>query len=592
MTELDEVVWDLSDLLEDGDEASIDRFLDEADRLATECQTTRGAVADLDGKGLVQLMTTMAELSENLGRAHAYASLRYSTDTTDPARGALLQKVQERVTAIETKLVFFDVEWVGLSDEQAEHLLAEEGLDFCRHYLEHLRDNRDHVLSEAEEQILAEKSVSSRQAWSRLFSQLSSTIDVELDGRTATLEEALSRLMDPDREVRRAAAEAVTAGLAPGITTRAFIFNTLLLDKAVEDRLRGYGHWLASRNQANEATDESVEALVAAVRDRYDLPQRWYRLKAKLLGVDRLADYDRMASVAESETEITWDEARTVVLECYRSFSPMMADVAAQFFDRHWIDAPPRPGKRGGAFCSYTVPSIHPYVMLNYTSRRNDVLTLAHELGHGIHAYVSRHQGPFQHMTPLTLAETASVFGETVVFGRLLADSASVDDRLALLAANIDGQVATVFRQTAMNRFEHLAHTSRREEGELSVERLGELWAQSQTEMMGDSMEVTEGYRSWWSYIPHFIGAPGYVYAYSYGQLLALSVYRQYTEQGTDFVSRYLALLSAGASLPPEALARIVGCDLADPGFWSGGLAIIEEQLEAAELAAVEAGRA
>ncbi|HEX9969085.1 MAG TPA: M3 family oligoendopeptidase, partial [Acidimicrobiales bacterium] len=391
--------------------------------------------------------------------------------------------------------------------------------------------------------------------------------------------------------VRKAAADAVTEGLRPGLRTRAFIYNTLLLDKAVDDRLRRFDHWLASRNMSNEATDDSVEALVSSVRNRYDLPQRWYRLKAKLLGIDKLADYDRSASVVGEDELVEWDDARTIVLDSYASFSPELASIAAEFFERRWIDAPARPGKQPGAFCMYTVPSVHPYLLLNYTARRTDVLTLAHELGHGLHAYLSRPQGVFQQGTPLTLAETASVFGETVTFGRLLAAAETAESRLGLLAQSIEGAIATVFRQTAMNRFEHLAHTARRTEGELSVERLGELWAESQHELFGDAVEVTDNYRSWWSYIPHFISTPGYVYAYSYGQLLALSVYRQYEEQGSDFVPRYLHLLSSGGSIGPEELGKIVGCDLAHPGFWDGGLAIVEQQLEAAETAAFEAGR-
>jgi oligoendopeptidase F len=327
------------------------------------------------------------------------------------------------------------------------------------------------------------------------------------------------------------------------------------------------------------------------VQARYDLPQRWYRLKARVLGVDRLKDWDRMASLATEDATIGFGDAKDLVLDSYASFSPEMADIAQRFFDERRIDAPARPGKRPGAFCAYTVPSVHPYVFLNWTSRRNDVLTLAHELGHGLHAYLAREQGVYHQGTPLTLAETASVFGETVTFGRLLERTEDPAARLALLAENIEGAIATVFRQTAMNRFEHAAHTARREEGELSVDRLGELWAASQEAMLGDAVEVTEGYRSWWSYVPHFIGTPGYVYAYAYGQLLALSVYRQYEEQGSDFVPRYTHLLSSGGSLPPEELGRIVGCDLADPGFWDGGLAIVEQQLDAAETAAFEAGR-
>jgi oligoendopeptidase F len=582
--------WDLSDLATE--EADVDRFLDEArDRAATLAEAHRGGVAALDGPGLVEVMRGLADVHELVGRAQSYAYLRFAADTVDPANGARLQRVQERATEIGTMLLFFEIEWAALPDEQVELLLDTPGLDLARHHLATARRYRDHLLSEPEEKVLAEKNVTGASAWARLFGELLSAMEVVIDGETVTLEEALSRLTSPDRAVRRATADGVTAALAPGLRTRAFVYNTLLLDKSVDDRLRGYGHWLASRNLANEASDESVQALVDAVQARFDLPQRWYRLKARLLGLERLADSDRMAAVTDDETRVSWEEARGLVLDSYASFSQELADVAEQFFERRWIDVPARPGKQPGAFCMYTVPSVHPYVLLNFTNRAMDVVTLAHELGHGLHAYLSRPQGVFHQGTPLTLAETASVFGETVTFNRLLERCETPEARLSLLAQNIEGAIATVFRQTAMNRFEHLAHTARRTEGELSVERLGDLWAESQRELFGDAVEITEGYRSWWSYIPHFVHTPGYVYAYAYGQLLALSVYRQYEEQGSDFVPRYLHLLSSGGSMPPEELGRIVGCDLADPGFWDGGLAIVEHQLEAAETAAWEAGR-
>ncbi|HEY3971148.1 MAG TPA: M3 family oligoendopeptidase, partial [Solirubrobacteraceae bacterium] len=421
---------------------------------------------------------------------------------------------------------------------------------------------------------------------------LTSAIEVSLPAETVALDVALSQLVLPDRELRRSTAQAVTEALAPGLRTRAFLFNTLLADKATDDRLRRYPNWLAARNLSNEASDESVSALIEAVRARYELPRRWYRLKAKLLGIERLADYDRMAAVTEDEASYSFADARELVLDCYSSFSPKLGEVARSFFDGHYIDAPVRPAKRGGAFCASAVPSVHPYVMLNYTSRRRDVLTLAHELGHGVHFALAAPQGVFHQGTPLTLAETASVFGETIVFGRLLEEDSSPSSRLALLAENIEGALATVFRQVAMNRFEELVHTARREQGELSVERFGELWVESQEEMFGDSVEITEGYRSWWSYIPHFIGSPGYVYAYAYGQLLALSVYQRYEQQGDDLVPRYLELLAAGGSRSPQELGQIVGIDLADPGFWDAGLDLVERQLQAAEEAARDTGRA
>jgi len=583
--ELRQAEWDLDPLVDGQGPEGVRRQLDEAsERASGFAERLAGHVAELDGQGLLEAMRELEQIEDLVGRAGTYASLRFSTDTADPARGALLQLVQERATEIETKLLFFELEWAALGDERAEELLAEPALDFCRHYLRSARRYRPHLLSEPEEKVLAEKAISSQAAWARLFGELTSALRVRLEDQEVTLDLALSRLVAPERETRRAAAEAVTQALEPGLRTRAFIYNTLVFDKSVEDRLRSYPHWLASRNLANEATDESVLALIEAVRARFDVPQRWYELKAKLLGLDRLADYDRSAPLLGEEYRISYGEARELVLDAYGSFSSTAEAVARRFFDERWIDAPPRPHKRGGAFCSYAVPSLHPYVMLNFTATRRDVMTMAHELGHGLHAALAQPQGIFHHHTPLTLSETASVFGETIVFNRVLEASADDDEqRLALLGHRLDDAVATVFRQMAMNRFEHLVHTTRRSEGELAVERFGELWAESQSEMFGDTVEITDGYRTWWSYIPHFMNTPGYVYAYAYGQLLALSIYARYQQEGPSFIPRYLELLAAGGSRPPEELAAIVGIDLSDPGFWDGGIDLIEAQLHQAE---------
>jgi oligoendopeptidase F len=595
--ELQAVAWDLNPLLDSNGSdpaAAVDSMLAAAlERAEVIAERHAGKVAELDGPGLVAVMKELADLQEIAGRAASYAMLNFSIDTADPVRGALLQRMQEKATAIETALLFFELEWAAVDDGRAEELLATDGLEFARHHLRTARRYRPHLLSEPEERIMSERALTGRTAWTRLFEEQASAIQVELPDapEPVALEVAMARLFSPDRELRRATAECVTASLQPGLRTRAYAFNTLLADKMVEDRLRSYPHWLASRNLANEASDESVEALVSAVRARYEVPRRWYRLKARLLGLDRLADYDRLASVTSADEHVPWPEARDLVLDSYGSFSGELGDLVKRFFDESWIDAPVRKNKRGGAFCAYTVPSAHPFVMLNYTYQRRDVLTLAHELGHGVHAALGASQGVFHMSTPLTLAETASVFGEQIVFGRLLEQAESPESRLSLLADSVDGAVATVFRQVAMNRFEHLVHTERRERGELAVERFGELWAESQEELLGDAVDVTDGYRSWWSYVPHFIGAPGYVYAYAYGQLLALAVYGRYREEGESFVPAYLELLSAGGSRSPEELGSIVGVDLADPGFWDLGLALVEDQLAAAEKAAEAAGR-
>ncbi|HEU5302740.1 MAG TPA: M3 family oligoendopeptidase [Acidimicrobiia bacterium] len=587
-----DVAWDIEPLVDGKGADGVDALLDEAARrVEAVADSARGRIADLDAEALAQLMREVGHISELIGRAGSYAGLWFSTDTTDAQRGALLARTEERATAISNELLFVELEWAALDDDHVATVLADEQLEFCRHHLASARRYRSHLLSEPEERILAEKAVTGSSAWARLFSELTSAIDVAVGGETVSLEEGLSRLQSPDRDLRRDAAEAVTDALEPGLRTRAYVFNTLLADKSSDDRLREYDGWLASRNLDNEASDESVQALVDAVVARYDIPQRWYRLKAALLGVEQIADYDRMASVADVEETFAWSDASALVLDAYGSFSPELADIARRFIDEGWIDAPMRPGKRPGAFCAYTVPSLHPYVLLNWTARRRDVLTLAHELGHGMHAYLARDQGVFHQSTPLTLAETASVFGETVTFGRLLEATTDPAARLALLAESLEGQIATVFRQIAMNRFEDAVHTDRREQGELSVDRFAELWIESQNAMLGDAVHLTEGYRTWWSYIPHFIATPGYVYAYAYGQLLALSVYRRYEEQGADFVPSYLELLARGGSASPEELGAVVGVDLGDPGFWTGGLTIVDEQLAAAEQAARDAGR-
>ena len=576
--------WDLEPIVGGEGPAGVERLLDEAlSRGARFAQAYTGRVAALDSGGLREAMLELAAIGELADRAGSYAMLAFATDTADPARGALLQRVQERGTELETQLLFFELEWAALDDPAAEAMLSGGAeLAFCAHHLRSARRYRPHLLSEPEERVLAEKSLASSASWARLFGEQVAAIRVTIDGGERPLEAALSNLQSPDRDLRRRSAEAISAALEPGLRTRAFIYNTLVYDKSVDDRLRRYPHWLAARNLANEAPDESVLALIHAVRGRYDIPQRWYRLKARLLGLDRLSDYDRNATIASSEPLFSYAQARELVTDTYARFSPQAGEIARRFFDERWIDAPLRDNKRPGAFCA-TVYGVHPYVLLNFTAKRRDVMTVAHELGHGLHAVLAAGQGVFHQSTPLTVAETASVFGETLVFERLLAESGSGEERLDLLAGRIDDSVATVFRQIAMNRFEHLVHTRRRAQGELSIDDISAAWVESQGEMLGDAVEITDGYRFWWSYIPHFINTPGYVYAYAYGQLLALSVYGRYRETGEALVPRYLEMLAAGGSLPPERLGEIVGVDLGDPGFWDAGLALVDEQLSQAE---------
>jgi oligoendopeptidase F len=588
LTGAENVEWDLSDLY-----GSIDDPRLEAD--VAEAEAAAGAfheryyrrVAELDAAALAEAISERERIESVFTRAITFAHLAFATDTADPARGALVARLTEKGAALDTQLVFFGLELAALPDDEMEALLADPALERWEHWLRTMRRFRPYLLSEPEEKILTEKSVSGVSAWSRLYEELLAALEVTLDGETLGFEEAMAKLYSPDRELRRRAAEAVTDALAPGLRTRSYIFNTTVLDKSIDDRLRGYETWLTARNLANDTTDEAVQALIDATVARYDVPQRYYRLKARLLGLDRLAFYDRMAPIGDDPTTVSWDDARELVVAAYADFSPTAGDIVERFFDERWIDAPVRENKRTGAFCATTVPGVHPYVLMNYTADRRSVLTLAHELGHGLHGVLAGPLGLFNAQCPLTTAETASVFGEALTFKRLLAREDDPLRRLNLLAGRIEDAIATVFRQIAMNRFEDAVHTTRRTQGELSVQRLEELWLETQRALFGDSVDIA-GYGTWWSYVPHFLSTPGYVYAYAYGFLFALSIFRRYEREGEALVEPYLDLLRAGGSRPPEELARMVGLDLTDPAIWDEGIDALAAELDEAEALADE----
>ena len=516
--------------------------------------------------------------------------MHFSTNMADPTRGALVAKLGEKGAGLETQLLFFGLEWAAIEDGPADELLADPALDHWRHWLSAQRVFRPYLLTEPEEKIITEKAVSGVSAWSRLYEEVLGALRVDLgDAEPVSLETAMAKLYSSDREERRGAAEAVTVALEPGLRTRTSIFNTILVDKWIDDRLRGYPTWISSRNLANETTDDAVQALVDATTSRYDVPQRYYRLKAKLLGLDKLEYYDRFAPVADDSSKTPWDEARRVVCEAYSDFSGEAGAAVERFFDDGWIDAPVRPDKRHGAYCATNVPGVHPYVFMNYTGDRRSILTLAHELGHALHGTMAQPLGLFNASTPLTTAETASVFGEALTFKRLLASEDDPRRRLDLLTGQLEDAIATTFRQIAMNRFENLVHTQRREHGELSMDRLNELWLECQSGLFGDSVGVG-GYDTWWSYIPHFTNVPGYVYAYAYGYLFALAIFRSYEREGDAIVAPYLDLLRAGGSKAPEELARMVGLDLTDPSIWASGIEALSEDLDEAERLAAEIG--
>ena len=590
LTGAEDVAWDLSDLFDGIDDPRIDAEVSQAEADAASFRERyHGRVADLDAGALAEAVTEYERIEATLVRPLTYAHLVFATNMADPARGALVARLGEKAAALDTQLLFFGLEWAAVPDDVADRLLDDPALDHWRHHLRSLRKFRPYLLTEPEERIVTEKTVSGSSAWSRLYEELLGALRVTIDGEELSLEPAMARLYDPDRGVRRTAAEAITDALVPGLRTRTFVFNTVLHDKSIDDRLRGYPTWISSRNLANETTDEAVEALVEATTSRYDLPQRYNRLKARLLGLDRIEHYDRFAPISSDTTRVTWDEARQTVVDAYSDFSEEAGTVVRRFFDESWIDGPVRPDKRTGAFCAMTVPGVHPYVLLNYTGDRRATLTLAHELGHGLHGVLAEPLGYINSSTPLTTAETASVFGEALTFQRLLAQEDDPHKRLDLLAGRIEDAIATTFRQIAMNRFEHAVHTQRRERGELAPERVGELWLESMNALIGDSVGL-DGYTPWWSYVTHFTGAPGYVYAYAFGYLFSLAIYRRYVLEGEAMVEPYLDLLRAGGSRSPDELAELVGLDLTDPSIWASGIDALGEELDEAERLADELG--
>lgn len=581
-TGAEQVTWDLTDLYPSG-EALQAAMTDAATRGKAFAESYRGKVAGLDVAELAKALAELGDIQDTVGRGYTYAYLAWSTNTADEALGAQLQTVREGYTAIAQSILFFDLEWSAVEDDAAAALLADERLADYRHYLEVLRLTKPYQLSEPEEKILVDKSVTGRGAWNRFFDETTGSIRFDLDGKKVTQQEVMAQLYVTDRDRRQEAALAFTDGLKANIRPLSFIFNTILADKASDDRLRGYPNWLTSRNLSNEVQDEVVESLVASVTSRFDIVGRFYRLKARLLGLDQMMDFDRYAPVGEADTRYTWGQAESIVRDAYTEFDPRMGAIAGEFFDKRWIDARLAPNKRSGAFSHGAVPSAHPYVLVNFTGKIRDVQTLAHELGHGVHQYLSRQQGIFHADTPLTTAETASVFGEMLVFQRLMAAESDPANRLAMLVSKIDDSIATVFRQVAMNRFEDRIHSDRRTKGELSVDALSEAWIETQTSMFDGAVTLGEHYRYWWSYIPHFLHTPGYVYAYAFGELLVLALYAKYKEEGAGFPERYLDLLASGGSDWPHVLVSRLGIDLTDLSFWNRGLDAIDALVTEAE---------
>jgi oligoendopeptidase F len=570
--------WNLGDLYESPQAPGIEIDLTKA---ATEAKAIaghfKGKLQDLDAEALSAAVKAYESLQDLLGRIGSYAQLVYAGNMSDPENGRFYQTVQERLTDIGAEVIFFTLEINRLEEKDLQPKLNAPALARYRPWFEAVRAFRLHQLSDEAERLLHDKSVVGRAAWNRLFDETLAAMRMRLDGQELTVDQTLTLLSDRDPAKRKAAAKALSSALGAKSSTFALITNTLAKDKEIEDRWRGFARPVSSRNLANQVEDEVVEALRAAVTAAYPrLSHRYYKIKARWFGTDRLDYWDRNAPLPEDQDrKVPWQEARKIVLDAYARFTPDLASIGERFFERGWIDAPPRPGKAPGAFAHPVTPSAHPYILLNYHGRTRDVMTLAHELGHGVHQVLAGPQGALLADTPLTLAETASVFGEMLTFRSLLERETDVDRRRILIAGKVEDMLNTVVRQIAFHEFETRLHDQRRQ-GELPAERIGEIWMATQAESLGQALRFDDDYRIFWAYIPHFIHSPFYVYAYAFGDCLVNSLYAAYQAAPRGFAEKYLDMLSAGGTKRHRELLAPFGLDASDPGFWARGLDMIE----------------
>lgn len=585
--------WNLADLYPSADSTELKADLEKAAKDAVNFETRwKGKLADevakSDGGNFADAIKEYEALSELMGRIGSFAGLYYYGDTTDPQRMKLFGDVQQKLTDTSTPLIFFSLEINRIDDAALEKAMAANpAIGHYRPWLEDLRLDKPYELEDKLEQLFHEKSITGYSAWNRLFDETMSSLRFDIDGEELAIEQTLNLLQDSDGSVRKKASEALAKTFGANLRTFTLITNTLAKDKEISDRWRGFEDIADSRHLANRVERDVVDALAKAVEDAYPrLSHRYYALKAKWLGLEKLENWDRNAPLPETpQALISWDEARETVLSAYGNFAPEMAQIAQDFFDKNWIDAPVRPGKAPGAFAHPTVPSAHPYVLLNYMGKPRDVMTLAHELGHGVHQVLAGEQGALMASTPLTLAETASVFGEMLTFRSLLERTKDKRERKAMLAQKAEDMINTVVRQIAFYQFERRVHTERRE-GELTSDRIGEIWMDVQRESLGDAVHLNPGYETFWTYVPHFIHSPFYVYAYAFGDCLVNSLYAVYQNSEKGFQQKYFDLLKAGGTKHHKELLAPFGLDATDPDFWSKGLSVIEgiiDELEAME---------
>ena len=589
-TATDTTNWDLTDLYKDLEDPQIKVDVDQITNDAKAFEKNyRNKIDsdDLDAETLYGAVNELESLSERTGKLLSFAYLMFAGDTNDPKTGAFLQQMQETATEIRKHLLFFELEWIRVSDDKANALINHEKLKSYDHFLENERKYKPHRLLEGEEKVLDIKSNTGGRAFKRLFDEVVNNIEfkVRLDGKTKPLTETetLSLQYDPDREKRKAGAKGLTKGLKQNARVLTFIFNTLIKDHESTDNLRSYEYAMQARNMDNEIDRKTVDALLKASENNFHIVAKYYELKKQILDMDKFYDYDRYCPIMENKRNIPYTKAKEIVLQSFAEFSTEMHDITKQFFDKNWIDSEVREGKRGGAFSHSTVPSVHPYVFTNFNGKMRDVMTLAHELGHGVHQYLSRQQGYFHSDTPLTTSETASVFAEMLVFKKLMDDEDDPNEKLALLCGKLEEMFATVFRQVVMTRFEQSVHDASRKKGELSTEDFNKLWIKTNRKMFGKSVTLTKDYSYWWLYIPHFVHSPFYCYAYSFGELLVLSLYKKYLKEGADFVPKYMELLASGGMDSPNNLLEKLNIDISNPEFWQEGLDYLSDILGEAE---------
>lgn len=582
--ETNQIHWDLSDLYPS---LESEAFKTDKHKLREKAnvfiKNYRGRIADLDAKEFHQVLLEYEDIYDLISKIGSYVYLSWSVNTLDEKLGKALAEINELGSEISQNLVFFTVEWLKVGEEEAAFFINDKKLSKYHFYLTDSRKYKSHTLEEIQEQVLAAKAPTGKQAWVRYFDETFGAATFTLDGNELSEQEVLSKLHEPDRKSRKRAAQSVTDTLSKLSRSLTYIFNIILLDKSTNDKLRKYPDWITSRNLSNQIEDKTVDTLINSVVDNYSLVHRYYKLKSRLLKIDDFKDYDRYAPILSSSKRITWSQAREMVSKSYHEFDLRMGDIVDMFFDRSWIDASMAKGKRSGAYSASTAASAHPYVFMNYDGKIRDVQTLAHELGHGVHQYLSKDQGELLADTPLTTAETASVFGEMLVFQSLLKEIDDPLEKIAMLISKIDDTIATVFRQISMNRFENEIHNTRRKEGELSTAEISDKWMKTQRLLYGDSVELTDNYALWWSYIPHFLHTPGYVYAYAFGELLVMSLYELYKKGYPDFNDAYINLLKAGGSDKPENLISAFGLDINSTDFWQNGINVLERMISEVE---------